>query len=782
MAAHRMFTWALWSVVAGAPLATAGPAIAAAKAGAQVSAGALIKKIIALPAGKERDAAVDSLIDLGEPAWAEVRGGLPAIAAIAFGEDVVVELLLGFGPTAWDEIVLRTPKLSDGAIIRVVRQVMRFPADDRQVQLLTALMGKTDEPLLLLVLPELVGRDQPSVWPRLIELVDDQRPGVRNYAIDTLVAKKHAPALPALVRRLGAERLRPTPDNLTLRVKLINSVAQIGADTDAPVPPLMEALEIADQREAVLDALVVVGAPAVRAAAYLLQTAERGRIETALHVLSHLRLQAAPELIPVLANSRDETTRALIADMLAHLAVPQVRAELLAMVREHKFTDPRQGLLLALTLYDDEVRKLVVELLADRDVATRRLAIEQLWRLADPETFGALRQTATRDEEVGTRIMAQRALVGVGDVKIAGYLRKLAIVNNVEERLEVLKALGRVDDEGAVPVLAAQLGDPNDEVFRAANVSLRRLTFHAGPRRESEWLAWLDAERQRKPEPWEQTEGTLRRFQIDGREMGWLESGDDDDKTIVVVGGAPFRDASHLLPHAWRLADDYHVVALQRGVSAQTAASLSEKESGQELTKLLQSLGKRPVALLADAGAAHFCLRYANEHPKEVAAVILHGGPWPTQAAIRRLGDEIDAATPAPWKEDAAWVHGQQGLLVAALAQRNLLRAHLAAIVADPSQARRIRAQQLFDDGFTLQARARAVADAAVWDPVKAQVPMLLLIGTKAPWATSTLAAIDKLPAAVRKQMKVVRFDDAGGVPLVERPDAAVQAIREFLR
>ncbi len=758
------------------------PATAGPKKVQKVTAGQLLKQILALPPSKDRDAAVDDLIEFGEAAWPEVRASLDVIAAINAGEDVVVDLLLGFGVAAWDDILARTPKMNDLRALRVARQVLRFAADDRQAQLLESLLGRDDEAILLLVLPELVGRSRPAVLPRLVELVDDQRQGVRNFAIDTLVAKRHTAALPALVRRLGVERLKPTPENLTLRTKLINAMAHIGADTDAPVPPLMEALELPDQRDAVLDALLVVGAPAVRAAAYLLQTAERNRIETALIVLSHLRIQSAPELVPVLGNARDETTRALIADVLAHLAVPEVRAEILRMVRERKFSDLRQGLLLALTLYDAQVRQLLVDLAGDKDLGVRRIALELLWRLADPETWPVMRQMATRDEDVNTRILAMRAMVGSGDPKVVDYLRKLAVVNNVDERLEVLKAIGRVDDLAGANVLTQQLSDPNDAVFRAALSSLRRLTFHNGPRREAEWVAWIEAEKLRKPESFEETEAVLHRFDVDGREMGWLEAGSADDKTIVVVAGAPYRDAGHLMPHVWRLAGNYHVAVLQRGISPYSAATLSEAVLGQELGKMLQALKKKQVALLGDHTTAHFVLRYANEHPNQVAAVLLHGGPWPTLAAARNLAGEIDSATPQPWKEDALWAQQQAGLLVPALRQKVLARAHLAAILGDPEHARAVRPTLLFDDGFSLQARDRALADAVTFDPAKATVPMLVLQGTKAPWTKSSLEAIDKLPAATRKQLKLVRLEGCGAMPLVEAPDAAVTAIRDFLR
>lgn len=761
--------------------AAAGPAWAAKKAKAATPA-TIIKQIASLPAGKDRDAAVDELIEFGDAAWPEVKAALPGLASIDGGEDVVVDLLLGFGPTAWDEIAARGPKLSDGGALRLMRQVLRFPADDRLIALLEALVTRQDEQLLLLILPELVQRNRPNALPRLIELIDDKRPSLRAYAIDTLVARKHEPALSPLVRRLGQERLSAGPDNLLLRTKLIHAIAQIGADTDTPVPPLLEALELLDQRDAVLDALLLVGAPAVKAAVYMLQTADRARIETALIVLSHLRLQAAPELVPVLSSAKDATTRALIADVLAHLAVPQVRGELLRLVRERKFPDFKQGLLLALTLYDAEVRKLLLELLVDKEVAVRRIALEQLWRLADQETWPAVRNTAVRDEDVQIRMLGLAAMVGMGDPKAADYLRKLLTVNVLEERLEVLRLLGRVDDDKSIPALAHQLSDPNDEVFRAALGSLRRLTFHQGPRREAEWLVWSNAQKELATASWQEVEPKTRRYQVDGRELGWMEAGDPDDSTVVVLAGAPFRDASYLAPHVWRMAPYYHVVVQQRGVGARLAATLSERLRAKELTKMLELLGKRPVALLADASAAHFALRYANEHPKEVAAVILHGAPWPTQAAMQRMPAEIEAVAQSPWKEDVTWVFERQGLLVPAVAQRLLVRCHLAALLGNPSDGRKIAPGKVFDDAFSVEAQDRAIADAAAWDPALSKVPTLVLHGGKSPWAQSSATALAALPATVRKQIKVEQLPAVGAVPLAEAGDTALQAIRDFLK
>ena len=67
-----------------APLATAYAANAAKKQKSATPA-TILKQIATLPAGKDRDAAVDELLEFGEPAWAEVKVALPSLAAIEGG-------------------------------------------------------------------------------------------------------------------------------------------------------------------------------------------------------------------------------------------------------------------------------------------------------------------------------------------------------------------------------------------------------------------------------------------------------------------------------------------------------------------------------------------------------------------------------------------------------------------------------------------------------------------------------------------------------------------------
>lgn len=763
--------------------------VASAKPKGQTAA-QLLKIVMSSQPGKERDEAVDALIELGDPAWPEVRGKLDAIANLKGGEDTLVDLLLGWGQTSYDEAVTRAPKLGDPAARRLVKQILRYKEDARRTRILMSMLPRQDDELLLLVLPEVLAMDPPPVLARLLQLVDDPRANLRAYAIDTLVARKYVDALPTLVRLLGIEQLHPRPENLNSRLKLIGAVSRLGQDRDAAVDPLLAALAVPDQRDAALDGLMQVGAPAVKAAIFLLRTADRARLETALAVVSHLKVQAAPQLLP-LVQSTEPRTRNLAFDVLAHIAVPEVRGDLIKMVREKKIADLRQGVLLCLTLYDASVRNLLLDLMKDPDVTTRRLAVEQLWRLADPETFAALRHTATRDSDLQTRKMAVQAMVGVGDPKALELLRKLAIVNNQEERIAILTTIGRLDDLNGIPALAAQLSDPSDEIFRAAITSLRRLTFHSGPRRESEWLGWMHAEKGREKDPLEEIAPQQGRYQVDGREMTYLEVKGGSDHTYVAVSGPPFRDSSHFAPFIWQLAEDDRVIVPQRSAAEHLAMALSETDRAHELAALIDHLRTEKVVLLADAAGAHLAITYANKHPEQISHVVLTG-PFPTAEAIRRLPGEVLAAMPLPWRDDFQWAIKQAGLLVPEMRQRVLSRGLISALLGDPEQARRIQGPSgtgltnLFEDGFDSETFERAAADAAADDVREVRVPTLLLLGEKAPWAASTLRDMTAMNAGHKatdagKVVTVQRLNRSSAMPLLEQPVETLAAIRGFV-
>ena len=738
-----------------------------------------LKRIGQVPAGPERYKEVDALLALGDDGWPLAEAALPKLAVLVEGEAVVVDLLLGYMPRSYDALLGRAPKLSDGAASRVLRFVLKsVKEDERQVALLVTMLPRSDPRVLLMVLPPLQERAHAEVMPRLVQLVDSADAALQAYAIDMIAASRYAPARGALARLLGVEQRRATPANKIVRIKLINALARIGGEPS--VAPLMEALSLPDQRRAVLDGLKLIGQPAVQNALMLLQVSSGDRIQLALELLTHMRQLAAPQLVKLLAHG-DRETRNLAMDVLAHMNVAETRDMIVEMVQLRRLVDPADGVRLAITLYDASVRKLLIDLLADKNPELRIFVIEQMWRLRDPETFAALQAAAVSDPDRTVRLAALKAIGGLGHPQGADFLRRMTRVPDEDMRIAILNSLARIDTwSRAVPIIAPLLADPNEAVHRAALSSLRRLSFRAGQRREGPWKAWWHAEQERSKGGHETLRPAERRFRAETGEQSYLEAG-EGRPTIVAVSGPPFRDCSHMMPHVWRLAEDHQVVVMQRRPGPYRAAVASDAERERELQALLGRLGVRPVVLLADASGAHFALRYATLHNRDVSRIILHGAFWPTAAAVERLPGQVDAAIRNEMRPDLLWGMRAQWRAPRAVAQRAILRGVLSGVLANWESARQVNTDSLAIDAFSLDTLDRVRESLRASPIVSVNKPVLLLVGQKAPWLGTTRQDVKKLRGKSRKRVLLKVVPNAGWNPLLENPSTTVDLIDDFL-
>ena len=331
-----------------------------------------------------------------------------------------------------------------------------------------------------------------------------------------------------------------------------------------------------------------------------------------------------------------------------------------------------------------------------------------------------------------------------------------------------------------MPIVAPLLADPNEAVHRAALSALRRLCFRAGQRRQAPWMAWWNAEKGRGKAAHETRKPAERRFHAETGEQSYLVAG-EDRPTIVVVSAPPFRDGTHMLPHVWRLAEDYQVVVMQRRPGPYRAALASDAERDEELQALLGRLGVRPVVLLADASGAHFALRYASLHKRDVSRIILHGAFWPTAAAIERLPEQVDAAIRNEMRPDLLWGMRGQWQAPREVAQRAILRSVLSAVLSNWELGRQMRTDNLAIDAFSLDALDR-VRESLRAAPIRnVTTPVLLLVGQKAPWWQTTVEDVKKLGAKTRKRVHLQTVPNAGWNPLLENPAVAVDLIDDFL-
>jgi pimeloyl-ACP methyl ester carboxylesterase/HEAT repeat protein len=764
---------------AAAPAAKT-PATEAAERASRGQASELIRKIEAAKPGPERYKLVDGVIELGDPAWSVVRAALPRLGALAEGEAVVVDLALGFMPTSYESVIALAPTLSDEAARRVVSFAQRLPNDERLTLLLQSMLPRNDERILLAIVPPLVAIADKAVFVRLIALVDETRPQLAALAVDILAANRHAAGLPALVRLLGIEVRRATTGNVATRHKLINAIARIGGE--ASVPPLMEALSLTDQRQAVKDGLKLVGTPAVKAALFLLRTASGSRLVIALDLLAHLRTEAAPELVTLL-RSPDTATRELAIDVLTYVAVADVRPEILQVVRENGSLGVEGLLRLCVSLYNDEVRKVLFALLESQEAVVRLAAIDALWRIRDPKTYRVLRLIAAQDRDNGVRLAAVRAVAGMADDAGIALLHKMTVVPDHALKMTLVEEIARVDTwSSAVPALIPLLGDPDDDVFRATLAALERLTGKSGMQRGAQWTAWLAGSLKKAKQDFETVVPSELRFLAADREMSVMLHGDADDGTVVFVSGPPMRDATHLVPWAWQLAGDHRVAVMRRGPWPHYAArAASQRQWSAELDALLARIGRPRVTLIADAGGAAYATRYASGHVKEVAAVILLGGPWPTAAALEALPAEVMAAVPENARPDVAFGLGAGWRYSPETARNCAMRGLLGGLLGQRDLILELHYDNLAEDAFTPMLYERLREEMADFDPALTPQPILLVLGDRSPWAKSTQEALALRSKTGKSRVKLAIIAEAGAFPLAERPAATLKAIAAFL-
>jgi len=739
---------------------------------------ALVKTLLKAKTGAaDRDEIVKELIKRGHVVWTTVDKELKKIRALDGGEDLAMRLLIGLRPDSYERIAELAPSLDDRRAKALIDLLVKQPSSPVINRILAVYVTRSDATIVMSVLPLLVARGYGDVMQQLVTFVDDRRDEIRTYAIETLTDKAYGPAMPVFVRLLGIEQLRASESNLRLRHRLIRAIGRVGGD--AGVNAVIDALQLADQREAALDALVLMGSPAVQAILLLLKTGDPARLETAIAVIDRMRDNAAPALIELL-ESRSPETRALAMDILAYLAAPTVKATLLRMVREKRFPEWKEGLRLVMVYWDADVREMVGELLDRSDVDTRLFVLGEVWKLRDPETFKLIRAVAASDSERRVRIRALEIMVTLGDPQAAPTLRRMVEVPGVDERLEIFNSLARIDGLEAVAPLASQLSDANEAVFRAALSALQRVTFHKGPRRELDWKQWLKQWQGRDTEKWEREDKERGTFKVDGRTFGFEAYGKKDAPTIVVMSGPPFTDAAHLLPHVWRLGKWFRVVALRRSTPNDRAANVTFATQSRELEGLLTTLAVRPAILLVDAGAGAFALRYGTEHPRDVSAVILHGGPWPTPEALDALVPAVEGSIAPAFREDVMWATRHPDRIAPAVSNRVLLRAALTAVLANEGNALRVTLGTFPPDALTSEALDRARMELEAWDPATATAQTLVLAGAKTPWALTTRRDVTAL-AKKKKNIAYKEISKAGWMPLLETPGEAVDAIRDFI-
>jgi hypothetical protein len=471
-----------------------------------------------------------------------------------------------------------------------------------------------------------------------------------------------------------------------------------------------------------------------------------------------------------------------------HIAVPKVREAIVERVRQRRFVDLRDGIRLAVVLYDPSVRTLLLDLLKDSDPTVRLHVLDELEQLRDPLTFPAMWQVAAQDPDPDVRLAALEDVIGVDDPEALPLLRQMTGARNRDERILAIEAVGRLDDIATgVPALAAQLADPNEKVFRAALGALRRMCLHDAGQRAGGWLSWAKTH-SKKPGRLPKA-ALVRRLSREGHpDVSYATMGDnDEDFTLIVISGPPFATAHHLAPAMWGLADDHRVAVWTDDPASRSAAGSSHQARAGHLDVVLQDLRRRHedpedarYVILADGPGAHFALWYASARRQYIDGVVLHGGPWPTTEALDKLPGQVVSAVHPLLRPDYEWALRGQWRLAPRIRQQVMMHSLLTGMVGNWERARAITVDHLTEDGLSPLAYERARFEHRRWSPDNVLVPVLVLLGARAPWADTTTAALSSLGPEPRKLVRSKRLKGSGAFPLLERREQSVEAIEDF--
>jgi twitching motility protein PilT len=116
----------------------------------------------------------------------------------------------------------------------------------------------------------------------------------------------------------------------------------------------------------------------------------------------------------------------------------------------------------------------VVALLDDRSELIRRLAVDMLVRLKDPDSLGAVVRTAQADTDWWVRERAIEAMAALKDARAVPYILDI-MLRTADLQVACLEALGALASPEAGPQVATLLTSPDADVRRAALACLGKL-------------------------------------------------------------------------------------------------------------------------------------------------------------------------------------------------------------------------------------------------------------------------------------------------------------------
>jgi HEAT repeat protein len=390
---------------------------------------------------------IDALVQIGEPAVPQILSAAEKVPLDQLAPDHwMVKCLQSMGAFAVNSV--RNGLGHKNASVRLLsaRALSALGPDAKDAS--TSLLEKLEDPEVQVraaALGALVSVDAPSklIVPRIEKSLNDPSPVVR------LAAAQLVPKLGEEGRHLNVAVIGKLNDSDPgVRRGILDA---LGPEQAGAVPALLPMLDNAELRPPVLKALGRMGAnarPAVPKLIEILPTLPKDSQLIALDSIGRIgpaAAEARPAIDLLRANGDEQIRAQAITAAAAIEGNPQARAALLAAA------------------------------LDDVDAGVRKSAADAIVPLGDklgeagPKLFGMLK--SDRDRELALVTLRQ---VRVRDLNL---LKEALTLPQAEARIYACETIGRMGKDGreAASALEPVMGDPNEEVARAARRALRAI-------------------------------------------------------------------------------------------------------------------------------------------------------------------------------------------------------------------------------------------------------------------------------------------------------------------
>jgi len=257
---------------------------------------------------------------------------------------------------------------------------------------------------------------------------------------------------------------------------------------------------------------------------------------------------------------------------------------------------------------------------------------------------------------------------------------------------------------------------------------------------------------------------------------------------VVFVHGGPLLEHGYFLPHLAPLADEYELIFYDQRLSGRSAAHVDSASVRiatfvDDIEAIRQALDLGRIHLIGHSWGGLIAMRYALRYEENLRSLLLLNSVSASSALWQEEERQLaQRATETDRREREAILQSEAFAARQPDAIRQLL---LLAFRSQFSDTSRVAQLELYvpEDYFERGRQFAYMApDLAEWELheelAQLNVPIFIMYGADEVAVSLGGAAFhERLP-----QAEFVLVEDAGHFPFIEQPDAALDAVRAFLR